>query len=53
MLGPAYFDAQRVAAKVMEKFEAEHFKPVIDKLSQEVTDRLWMISNPPCYTIPR
>lgn len=40
-LGPAYFDARRVAEGFMEKFEAEHFKPLIDKLTDQIRERLW------------
>lgn len=40
-LGPAYFEARDVAARYMEKFEAEHFKPLIDKMVDEVRERLW------------
>jgi hypothetical protein len=41
VLGPAYFDARRVAERAMANFEAEHFKPLIEKLSSEINDRLW------------
>jgi hypothetical protein len=32
VLGPAYFDARRVARNVMDKFEAEDFKPMVEKV---------------------
>jgi hypothetical protein len=41
VLGPTYFDARRVAERVMAKFEAEQFKPLIDKMASEFNDRLW------------
>lgn len=40
-LGPAYFDARRVAEQFMAKFEAENFKPMIEKLSSDIRDKLW------------
>lgn len=41
VLGPAYFDARRVAEQVMSRFEVEHFKPLIEKAAQDFEDRLW------------
>lgn len=40
-LGPAYFAARKVAADFMEPFEAEHFKPLIEKFCGELQDQLW------------
>jgi len=41
VLGPHYFDSRRVAQNFMEKFEAEQFKPMIDKFASDLQDRLW------------
>ena len=41
ILGPAYFDARRVAERFMAKFEAEQFKPLIDKMAETFSERLW------------
>lgn len=40
-LGPAYGRASAIAERVMVGFEAEHFKPLIDKLARDVAERLW------------
>lgn len=40
-LGPAYFDARRVAERFMAQFEAEQFKPLIDKFTKEFADEMW------------
>jgi hypothetical protein len=40
-LGPHYEAAHRVARKVMEGFEAEAFKPLVDKLAEAFAERLW------------
>lgn len=40
-LGPAYFAAREIAEKFMAPFEAEHFKPLIDKFARDFQDKLW------------
>lgn len=40
-LGPAYFDARRVCENFMSKFENEQFKPLVDKLADQINERLW------------
>ncbi|MGY3359788.1 acylphosphatase [Bradyrhizobium sp. GM0.4] len=40
VLGPNYFAAREVAEKFMEKFEAEHFKPVIKKVADELYSQM-------------
>jgi len=41
VLGPHYFDSRRVAQNFMKKFEAEQFKPMIDKFASDLQDKLW------------
>lgn len=41
VLGPQYFVARKVAADLMAKFEAEHFKPLIAKFTDEFRAALW------------
>lgn len=41
ILGPAYFSARAAAERCMEAFEAEHFKPLIEKFADELRGRLW------------
>ena len=41
VLGPQYFAARRIAERFMEKFEVEHFKPLIEKAVSEFHDKLW------------
>jgi hypothetical protein len=41
VLGPHYEAGRKVADAFMEKFQAEHFKPLIDKFTDEFRDRLW------------
>lgn len=41
VLGPHYFAARKAAEKFMEKFEAEHFKPLVDKAAALFTEKLW------------
>lgn len=41
VLGPAYFDARRISRGILEKFEAEDFKPLIDKVAGEIHTKLW------------
>lgn len=40
-LGPEYFAARRVSEAVMAKFEAEHLKPLVEKVADEFRDKLW------------
>lgn len=40
-LGPAYFAARDVAEKFMAGFEAEQFKPLIEKFASDFQDKLW------------
>lgn len=40
-LGPAYFASRQIAERFMASFEAEHFKPLIDKFTKEFNDELW------------
>jgi hypothetical protein len=40
-LGPQYFVARKIAADLMAKFEAEHFKPLIEKFTDEFRAALW------------
>jgi hypothetical protein len=40
VLGPNYFAAREVAEKFMEKFEADHFKPVIKKIADELYSQM-------------
>lgn len=41
VLGPAYFEGRKIAEKFMAKFEAEQFKPLIDKAADGFCERLW------------
>jgi hypothetical protein len=40
-LGPAYFEARPIVAKHMEKFQAEHFQPLIAEFVKSFQDKLW------------
>lgn len=40
-LGPAYFEARKVAERVLANFEAEHFKPLVDSVVKEINDKIW------------
>lgn len=40
-LGANYFAARDIAEKFMEKFEAEQFKPLIDKFVDQFRERVW------------
>jgi hypothetical protein len=40
-LGPEYLGASKAAEEFMAKFEAEQFKPLVDKFIDEFRDRLW------------
>ena len=41
VLGPAYFDARKVAERCIGQFESEHFKPLVDKLVDEFREKAW------------
>jgi hypothetical protein len=41
VLGPAYFDARNVAERAMAQFTAEHFKPLVDKIVDQIRDTIW------------
>ena len=40
-LGPAYFDARAVAERVMAKFENEDFQPMVKKIIDTISEKLW------------
>lgn len=40
-LGPEYFASRRFAEGVMAKFEADHLKPIIESIADQVRDKLW------------
>lgn len=40
-LGPAYFASRDIAERFMAKFEAEHFKPMLNKFTMEFRDLMW------------
>lgn len=40
VLGPNYFAAREVAEKFMERFEGDHFKPVIKKIADELYSQM-------------
>lgn len=41
VLGPTYDTARKAAEAFMAVFEAEHFKPLIDKFADDFRDKLW------------
>lgn len=41
VLGPQYFVALKIAADLMAKFEAKHFKPLVEKFTDEFRSALW------------
>lgn len=41
VLGPEYRASQRLAEAMLEKFQAEHLKPLVDKVADEFRDKLW------------
>lgn len=41
LLGPAYFAARRVCERALADFQAEHAKPLVDDIVQNIADRLW------------
>lgn len=40
-LGPAYFEARPIVERHMEKFQAEHFQPLIGEFVKLFEDKLW------------
>ena len=40
-LGPEYEGARNAAEAFMAKFEAEHFKPLVDQFADAFRDKLW------------
>lgn len=40
-LGPEYFASNRLAEAMMAKFDADHLKPLVDKVAEEFRDKLW------------
>jgi hypothetical protein len=40
-LGPAYFEARTIVDQHLEKFEPEHFQPLIDTFAKQFRDALW------------
>lgn len=40
-LGPQYFKSRDYAERFMKDFEAKHFKPLIDKFSEQLNSELW------------
>ena len=40
-LGPEYFASQRLAEAMINKFDAEHLKPLVDKVADEFREKLW------------
>ncbi len=41
VLGPHYAAGRKIADAFMEKFEADHFKPLVDKFTDDFRDKLW------------
>ncbi|WP_395443538.1 hypothetical protein [Caulobacter sp. UC70_42] len=41
VLGPHYEVGRRAADAFMEQFQAEHFKPLVDKFTDDFRDKLW------------
>lgn len=41
VLGPEYRASNRLAEAMIEKFNAEHLKPLVEKVADEFRDRLW------------
>ncbi len=41
VLGPEYRASLRLAEAMLEKFQAEHLKPLVDKVADEFRDKLW------------
>ena len=41
VLGPNYFAARDSAEQFMSQFEANHFRPLIDKFADDFRDKMW------------
>lgn len=41
ILGPEYFASNRLAEAMIAKFDAEHLKPLVEKIADEFRDKLW------------
>jgi hypothetical protein len=41
VLGPEYRASNRLAEAMLVKFEAEHLKPLVEKVADEFRDKLW------------
>lgn len=41
VLGPEYGASNRMAEAMLEKFDAEHLKPLVEKAADEFRDKLW------------
>jgi len=41
VLGPEYRASNRLAEAMIAKFDAEHLKPLVDKVADEFRDKLW------------
>ena len=41
VLGPEYRASNRLAEAILAKFEAEHLKPLVEKVADEFRDKLW------------
>lgn len=41
VLGPEYRASLRMAEAMLAKFDAEHLKPLVDKVADEFRDKLW------------
>lgn len=40
-LGPEYRASNRLAEAMLDKFSAEHLRPLVDKVADEFRDKLW------------
>lgn len=41
VLGPADFAARDISKRYMEKFQSEHFKPLVEEFAKQFRDKLW------------
>lgn len=41
VLGPEYRASHRLSEAMLAKFDAEHLKPLVDKVAEEFRDKLW------------
>lgn len=41
ILGPEYCASNRLAEAMLEKFDTEHLKPLVDKAADEFREKLW------------